>query len=141
MLYPLVGGQARPLGPVRSLLRGPSFSADGRFLFFEASSTGLREIYRLQLDGQKLTQLTRNREGNFQPRPSPSGDRVVFVSSRDQVAEMGRRSTQMMPALKGPRPSTPGLKKPSNPGVKASKLAVREDDLAHPCDGRGAALG
>lgn len=51
-------------------------------------------------------------------------------ASRDQVAEMGRRSTQMIPALKaGPRPSAPGIRKPSNPGVKASKLAVREDDL------------
>ena len=50
-------------------------------------------------------------------------------ASRDQVAEMGRRSTQMMPALKGPRPSSPGIKKPSNPGMKASKLARREDEL------------
>lgn len=51
-------------------------------------------------------------------------------ASRDQVAEMGRRSTQMIPALKGPRPSSPGVRKPSNPGVKGSgKLAVREDDL------------
>ncbi len=50
-------------------------------------------------------------------------------ASRDQVAEMGRRSTQMLPALKGPRPSNPGVKKPTNPGLKPSKLAKKEDDL------------
>lgn len=49
-------------------------------------------------------------------------------ASREQVAEMGRRSTQMIPALKGPRPSAPGLKKPTNPGLKG-KLAVKEADL------------
>lgn len=49
-------------------------------------------------------------------------------ASKDQVAEMGRRSTQMIPALKGPRPSSPGVRKPSNPGMK-SKLAIKEADL------------
>ncbi len=87
-LYPVAGGAPKPIGPVRSLLRSPSFSRDGRFLFFEGSSTGLREIFRLQLDGQKLVQLTKNREGNFQPSQSPTGDKLVFVSSRDQVAEL-----------------------------------------------------
>lgn len=52
-------------------------------------------------------------------------------ASREQVAEMGRRSTQMIPALKGPRPSAPGLKKPSNPGSGSNKnkLATKEGDL------------
>ncbi len=49
-------------------------------------------------------------------------------ASRDQVAEMGRRSTQMIPALKGPRPSIPGSRK-SDPNRKSAKLAVRENDL------------
>ncbi len=87
-LYPLGGGTPRPLGPPRSVLRNPSFSRDGKFLFFEGSTTGLREVYRLQLDGQRLLQLTSNRQGNFQPSLSPSGDKLVFVSSRDQVAEL-----------------------------------------------------
>jgi hypothetical protein len=87
-------------------------------------------------------------EGNTEDNPSGEGEaqgphtRIVSVSelkksrnkgvamlpknaSRDEVAEMGRRSTQMMPALK-PRSSTPGTKRPTSP---ATKLAVREDDL------------
>ena len=97
-LYPLGGGTPRPLGPPRSVLRSPSFSRDGKFLFFEGSTTGLREVYRLQLDGQRLQQLTSNRQGNFQPSLSPSGDRVVFVSSRDQVAELYLTSSSGGPA-------------------------------------------
>lgn len=97
-LHPLSGGAPKPLGPARSVLRSPSFSVDGKFLFFEGSSTGLREVYRLTIDGQRVTQLTSNRQGNFQPSVSPSGDRVVFVSSRDQVAELYLASSSGGPA-------------------------------------------
>ncbi len=50
-------------------------------------------------------------------------------ASRDEVAEMGRRSTQMIPALKGPRPSTPGRKVPTSGSRPAAKLATRDADL------------
>ncbi len=50
-------------------------------------------------------------------------------SSRDEVAEMGRRSTQMIPALKGPRPSTPGRRAATSGSKPAAKLATREADL------------
>ena len=97
-LYPTAGGVPKPLGPIRSLLRHPTFSRDGRFLFFEGSSTDLREIFRLQIDGQKLIPITKNREGNFQPCLSPTGDRLAFVSSRDQVAELYASSPMGGPA-------------------------------------------
>lgn len=87
-LYPLDGRPPRPLGPPRSLLRSPVFSSDGRFLFFEGSSTGFREIFRMALDGKTPRPLTSNREGNFQPCLSPDGKTLAFVSSRDQVAEL-----------------------------------------------------
>ncbi len=52
-------------------------------------------------------------------------------ASREQVAEMGRRSTQMMPVLKGPRPSTPsGVRKSSSSGMRPqARLAAKEQDL------------
>lgn len=50
-------------------------------------------------------------------------------ASREEVAEMGRRSTTMIPAL-GPRPSAPGTRKPTTSGSRpAAKLAVKEADL------------
>lgn len=52
-------------------------------------------------------------------------------ASREQVAELGRRSTQMMPVLKGPRPSaSSGLRKSSGSGLKPqARLANRDADL------------
>ncbi len=50
-------------------------------------------------------------------------------ASREEVVEMGRRSTQMLPVMKATRPSTPGRKPPSPEARPATKLAVREDDL------------
>ncbi|MFT3709992.1 MAG: FHA domain-containing protein [Archangium sp.] len=49
-------------------------------------------------------------------------------ANREEVADMGRRATAMIPALKGPRPSAPSTKRPSVSG-KNTKLAVKEDDL------------
>lgn len=37
-------------------------------------------------------------------------------ADRSEVEQMGRRGTSVMPALKGPRPSTPGGPRPSTPG-------------------------
>jgi pSer/pThr/pTyr-binding forkhead associated (FHA) protein len=55
-------------------------------------------------------------------------------ASREEVAEMGRRATGVIPAIKpgGPRPSAPGTRRGSGDGLakrSAAKLAEREDDL------------
>ncbi|MGV3625418.1 MAG: FHA domain-containing protein [Archangium sp.] len=52
-------------------------------------------------------------------------------ASREQVAEMGRRSTQMMPVLKGPRPSVGSGVRKSVSGSRpaAPRLANRDADL------------
>lgn len=50
-------------------------------------------------------------------------------ASREEVAELGRRATGMIPAIKpgGPKPSAPGTRRSS--GGKGAKLAEREGDL------------
>lgn len=49
-------------------------------------------------------------------------------ASREQVVEMGRRSTQMIPAQ--PRASAPGLRRSSNSALKPpAKLAAKDGDL------------
>jgi hypothetical protein len=53
-------------------------------------------------------------------------------ASREQVDDMGRRATSMLPALKGPRPSMGGNKRVSSPGMAKAppaRLADREEDL------------
>jgi pSer/pThr/pTyr-binding forkhead associated (FHA) protein len=53
-------------------------------------------------------------------------------ASRDEVAEMGRRNTAMLPSLKGPRPSVPGRR--GSDGALArrpagARLATKDEDL------------
>lgn len=53
-------------------------------------------------------------------------------ASREEVDAMGRRATSMVPALKGPRPSVGGARRPSGGGLARTppaKLADRDEDL------------
>jgi TolB protein len=89
------GGGAKPLGPRRGAMLNPSWSPDGRYLYFESTSD-FHDLFRLRRADGALTQLTRNPEGNFAPALSPSGEQLAFVSSRDRVAEL-----YVMPAAGG----------------------------------------
>jgi TolB protein len=46
------------------------------------SGTGNKEIYLVDIDGEGVVQLTRNRSINLQPAWSPNGNAVVFTSYR-----------------------------------------------------------
>lgn len=94
-LVPLPAGAAKALGPRRGVMLNPSWSPDGRYLYFESTSD-FHDLFRLRRADGALTQLTQNPEGNFAPALSPSGDQLAFVSSRDRVAEL-----YVMPASGG----------------------------------------
>jgi TolB protein len=94
-----LGGAAPPrlVGPTGQVVRSPSFSADGKSLFFEASHQSFRDLYRLTLPAPTArgaaalgatTRLTDNREGNFAPALSPDGKTLAFASSRDGDSEL-----------------------------------------------------
>jgi len=59
-----------------------SVTADSRFLVFVSNRSGKGEIWRANLDGSNLTQLTDGGR-NFQPTVSPDGKWVIFTSTRD----------------------------------------------------------
>lgn len=100
LLFPLapetIGARPRPLGPPRAALLNPSFLPDGRALVFESESEGLRDLFLLPLTPAPaltdagLRQLTRSREGSFQPDACARGGLVAFTSSRDRVSELYR---------------------------------------------------
>jgi len=95
LLQPLDGSPARALSPNVGRVRFPSFSPDGRFVVYESDGgkenpAHFSDIYRVDRDGKNAKRLTNNPEGNFEPAISPSGDAIVFVSSRDRVAELYR---------------------------------------------------
>lgn len=97
----------RLVGPVAQMVRSPSFSPDGKHLYFEASHKSFRDLYRLELPAElaaptaggaaagkrkdaelEVTRLTDNREGNFTPALSPDGKSLAFASSRDGDSEI-----------------------------------------------------
>lgn len=84
----LDGGERRPLGPVTSKVRNPSWSPDGRWLVFESDHQSFRDLYRVDADSGEVRRLTTSEHGNFEPQVSPDGQRIAFVSSRDGNAEV-----------------------------------------------------
>lgn len=89
-LQPLPSGEAVPIGPRSARARNPSWSPDGRWIVFESDIHSFRDLYRIDRDGQNLTRLTDDPEGNFEPTVSPDGESIVFASSRDGNAEVYR---------------------------------------------------
>lgn len=94
-----LSGKAPPrlVGPTAQVVRSPSFSVDGKSLFFEASHQSFRDIYRLVLPAAGATgeaalgqtvRITDNREGNFAPALSADGKTLAFASSRDGDSEL-----------------------------------------------------
>lgn len=59
---------------------GPDYSADGEWIYFNSSRTGLMQIWRVKVDGSVVERITDSQYGDWFPHPSPSGDKVVFVS-------------------------------------------------------------
>lgn len=95
LLQPLDGSPPKPLGPLAGRVRFPTFSPDGRFVVYESNGgkvdpAHFSDLYRVNSDGSGFRRITKNDEGNFEPSFSPKGDAIVFLSSRDRVAELYR---------------------------------------------------
>ena len=84
---PWQGGDAAPLGRVGSRIRNPSWFPDGKRVVVEAAIDGFRDLYIVSLNG-KVTRLTHDPKGSFEPSVSPNGAAIAFVSSRENDAEI-----------------------------------------------------
>jgi len=58
---------------------GPSFSADGRYLFFHSDRTGIMNIFAWDFSTRTLFQVTNVLGGAHQPEPSPDGKTLAYV--------------------------------------------------------------
>ena len=59
---------------------GPEYSPDGRHIWFNATRSGLMQIWRMRADGSEQTQMTFNARNNWFAHISPDGQRVVYLS-------------------------------------------------------------
>ncbi len=60
-------------------------SIDGKSFFFTSNRSGAGDIYRLNIDGTKLVQMTNHDSVDYNPIPSPDGKFLAFISNRDAV--------------------------------------------------------
>lgn len=100
-LMPAGGGAARPLlaaalppgpkqpTPREAVQRDLSFSLDGKTIWFTGrAGAGRLRVWRAEISGGAATALTDGKADDDQPRPSPDGRWVTWVSTRDGNPEL-----------------------------------------------------
>jgi Tol biopolymer transport system component len=75
------GGPVRRMTWDKSEEVRPSWSADGRWIYFTSDRTGRREIWKMKSTGEGSAQITR--EGGFEAFESPDGRTLYFIKSPD----------------------------------------------------------
>ena len=62
--------------------RSPDWSPDGESIVFVSSRSGQSNIYKMNINGEEVQQLT-NEGSNGSPSWSPDGESIIFSSNRD----------------------------------------------------------
>jgi Tol biopolymer transport system component len=86
----VTGGEERRLTNGEGRNDGPDYSADGRWIYFNSSRTGLMQIWRIHPDGTGVEQVTHDNYGNWFAHPSPNNDKVVLISYDPDVFDHPR---------------------------------------------------
>jgi Tol biopolymer transport system component len=88
------GGSVRRLTVEPSIDGVPSWSGDGRWIYFASTRAGLiADIWRVAADGGQATRITHN--GGFEPRESPDG-RYLFYLDRPPAGLAADATTRVM---------------------------------------------
>jgi Tol biopolymer transport system component/DNA-binding winged helix-turn-helix (wHTH) protein len=85
------GANARQLTPFGAYDTIPSVTGDGRFMVFDSDRSGSSEIWRANIDGTDLRQLTTCGR-NSQPSVTPDGQWIVYKSTCDSSGNLWRVS-------------------------------------------------
>lgn len=72
-------GTFRELFHDRAIDQQPSWSADGKTLFFTSDRTGIPNVFARDLETGETFQVTNVTTGAFMPEPSPDGRTLVYV--------------------------------------------------------------
>ncbi|MGW8265806.1 MAG: peptidase S9 [Longimicrobiales bacterium] len=71
-------------------IQGPSWSPDGRSIVFSGSVGGITDLFLYDIESKTTTQLTDDKNGDFQPVFSPDGRYVAFMSDRSPATDFVR---------------------------------------------------
>jgi len=85
------GKNRKQIIPNGGLNYDPSLTADGRFLVFQSNRSGHWAIWRSDLDGNNMLQLSGDGEAG-QPNVSPDGKWIVYENTADGAGELWRMS-------------------------------------------------
>jgi Tol biopolymer transport system component len=72
-------GAIQELTHDRAIDSGPTWSADGRTVFFSSDRSGIANIYAYRLPTGRIEQITNVIHGAYQPAISSDGSRLVYV--------------------------------------------------------------
>ena len=72
-------GSYRDLTFDRAVDGAPSFSPDGRFVFFHSDRTGIMNVYAWEVGTEHFLQVTNVITGAYMPEPSPDGKTLAYV--------------------------------------------------------------
>ncbi len=65
---------------------GPEGSPDGKYIYYNGSTTGTMQLWRMKPDGSDPEQLTFDEYNNWFPHLSPDGKWIAFLSFGTEVA-------------------------------------------------------
>ncbi len=74
-------GKAQDITRDRAVDMAPSWSADGRWIYFDSDRTGISNIYAFDTRETATYQVTNVVGGAFHPEPSPDGTRLVYAGA------------------------------------------------------------
>jgi len=80
----VASGERRQLNAHSQDNFGARFAPDGRSVVYHSTRTGNSEIWLYYLDGRPETQITDNDSWDLYADWSPDGERMIFVSDRDE---------------------------------------------------------
>ena len=72
-------GSYRDLMFDRAVDGAPSFSADGRWLYFHSDRTGIANVFAWEVGTDRFKQVTNVINGAYMPEPSPDGRTLAYV--------------------------------------------------------------
>ncbi len=96
----------------RALDQQPSWSADGRTVYFTSDRTGIANVYAFDIGSRKLSQVTNVLTGAYMPEVTPDGRTLFYIgytSAGFDLFSMPLDRSRFLPALPyiDRRPATP----------------------------------